>query len=237
MCLFPCQGLTSAVAAQQQQLAALAQLLIEAGGATQPPLPPSSAAATATSCSGSAASGGRGGGGAALAPLLVGLLPRYRTLVGAALQASAPLSVTGLLRRYYTAKLRELCDVVGVGGGVGGSDGDGDAPMGGGEGGGGCGGQLLDGAGGFMGLSSRCARQQRPRMQVQLCRALPTSTCACSRGNEPTRALPLTQMQPRHAALCSCGSASLPSKALAHQREGPAPTTRTCYSLLAKQQP
>jgi hypothetical protein len=73
----PPQGLTCAVAAQQQHLASLAQRLIEAAGAAGPP-----------------PRGGPGGAGD-LAALLVGLLPRYRTLVGGLLQATASLSLTG----------------------------------------------------------------------------------------------------------------------------------------------
>lgn len=137
------QGLTRAVTAQQRRLAALAQLLVAASGAA--PLAPQQQqeqqqqeqhhgqqqqeqqqqATPATDAAAAAAP-------RALAPLLVGMLPRYRALVGAALQATAPLSVVALLRRYYGARLGELCAAMeaaqegrrhGGGGGDGGPDG------------------------------------------------------------------------------------------------------------------
>lgn len=79
--LLPYQGLTSAVATQQHELTLLAQQLLGAAGGSDP-----------DSGSRSDSSGAAAG---TLAAVLVGLLPRYRTLVGATLQSTAPLSITG----------------------------------------------------------------------------------------------------------------------------------------------
>jgi hypothetical protein len=76
---FRLQGLAAAVTGQQQQLACLSQQLLGAAGAA------------GASVGGALGPGGRGG----LASLLVGLLPRHRTLVAATLQSTAPLSMTG----------------------------------------------------------------------------------------------------------------------------------------------